>query len=186
MHFVYFAAAVIFFLTIIKFVLSGKILIPKSWPLATLILFLILQTLSTFISIDKFTSIFGYPTRLNGGLLSQFAYLAIFASALINLTADRARQLIMAAIVAALAVSFWGIPGYFGRDPSCLILTGKLTSTCWQKDFDPTLRIFSTMGQPNWLASYLVIVIPLAIALGLTFKNSFPQFFFIATRQPAS
>ena len=72
MIFVYLAATIILFATLIKFVLDKKILIPKSWPLAAFLIFLIFQTLSTFFSIDKFTSIFGYPSRLNGGLLSQF------------------------------------------------------------------------------------------------------------------
>jgi len=176
MVFVYFAATVILFATLIKFVLAGKILIPKSWPLATFLIFLIFQILSTFASIDKFTSIFGYPSRLNGGLLSQFAYFAILTTALINLNLAKARQLLLAIVTSAVAVSLWGIPAHFGRDPSCLILSGRLTSSCWQKDFDPTLRIFSTLGQPNWLASYLVIVLPLAISFILVFSKNLPKF----------
>ena len=176
MVFVYFAATVILFATLIKFVLAGKILIPKSWPLATFLIFLIFQILSTFASIDKFTSIFGYPSRLNGGLLSQFAYFAILTTALINLNLAKARQLLLAIVTSAVAVSLWGIPAHFGRDPSCLILSGRLTSSCWQKDFDPTLRIFSTLGQPNWLASYLVIVLPLAISFILVFSKNLTKF----------
>ena len=176
MVFVYFAATVILFATLIKFVLAGKILIPKSWPLAAFLIFLIFQILSTFASIDKFTSIFGYPSRLNGGLLSQFAYFAILTTALINLNLAKARQLLLAIVTSAVAVSLWGIPAHFGRDPSCLILSGRLTSSCWQKDFDPTLRIFSTLGQPNWLASYLVIVLPLAISFILVFSKNLPKF----------
>ena len=101
MLFVYLAATVIFFLTLIKFVFNGKILIPKSLTLASLIVFVAIQVVSTLFSIDKFTSIFGYPTRLNGGLLSQFAYLVIFIGALINLNRKMAKQLIVATIVAA-------------------------------------------------------------------------------------
>ena len=176
MIFVYLAATIILFATLIKFVLDKKILIPKSWPLAAFLIFLIFQTLSTFTSIDKFTSIFGYPSRLNGGLLSQFAYFTILATALINLNLAKARQLLLAIVTSAVAVSLWGIPAHFGRDPSCLILSGRLTSSCWQKDFDPTLRIFSTLGQPNWLASYLVIVLPLAISFILVFSKNLPKF----------
>lgn len=178
MIFVYAAATVIFFLTGVKFVLERKIVIPKSWPLAALVIFVAIQIASTVTSIDKFTSIFGYPSRLNGGLLSQFAYLAIFASSLINLDTDRVKKLLVATVITAFAVSLWGVSGHFGRDPTCFVLTGKITADCWQKEFDPTVRIFATLGQPNWLASYLVLVLPISIALILISKNSSPKVFF--------
>jgi len=178
MIFVYMAATLILFATLIKFVLDGKILIPKSLPLAVFLIFLIFQTISTLTSIDKFTSIFGYPSRLNGGLLSQFAYFAILATALVNLNLEKTRQLLLAIVTSAVAVSLWGIPAHFGRDPSCLILSGRLTSSCWQKDFDPTLRIFSTLGQPNWLASYLVLILPIALAFSLISIRSMIKNFF--------
>src|SRR3990167_9626245 len=81
MHFVYLISTIILFSTLIKTAIEGKFLIPKSLPLFIFFIFLTLQILSTFFSVDKFTSISGYPSRLNGGLLSQFAYLAIFYSA---------------------------------------------------------------------------------------------------------
>jgi len=181
MLFVYLISTIIFFLTLIKFVLQNKITIPKSWPLLALFFFLIIQSLSTFTSIDKFTSVFGYPSRLNGSLLSQFAYFVIFAGALINLDLKQAQKILTSIVVGALAVSLWGIPGHFGKDPSCLILTGKITSDCWQQDFNPTIRIFSTLGQPNWLASFLIITLPLAIAFALGSKNGRLKLFFTAT-----
>src|SRR3990167_2045251 len=171
MHFVYFFAALILVLTLIKFTLEGKIAFPKNWVFLSLLVFVIFQIIPAFTSIDKFTSVFGYPSRLNGGLLSQFAYLVIFTCALINLDIAKAKKTLAALVLSALAVSLWGIPGHFGYDPSCYVLTGKLTSACWQKEFDPTLRIFSTLGQPNWLASYLVITIPISLSLILAFKN---------------
>ncbi|MBI2012335.1 hypothetical protein HYS90_00220 [Candidatus Curtissbacteria bacterium] len=133
MHFVYLLATIIFFSTLIKVSLGGKILVPKSLPLAAFSIFFLFQIFSTLTSIDKFTSVFGYPTRLNGGLLSQASYFVILACAFMNLNPSRAKKLLMTIVITALAVALWGIPGHFGRDPSCLILTGKLTSTCWQK-----------------------------------------------------
>lgn len=172
MLFVYFFAIIIFFSTLAKFALEGKILVPGLWSLVTLVLFALIQVASTFTSIDKFTSVFGYPSRLNGGLLSQFAYLAIFFCALVNLSKLQSQKLLTAIVIAAFAVSIWGIPGHFGRDPSCFVLVHRLTSDCWQEDFNPKIRIFSTMGQPNWLAQYLVLIIPLALAFLLSEKNS--------------
>lgn len=178
MHFVYLMAVIIFFATILKQIASGKISIPKNLPVLAFLIFLTFQTLSTTSSIDKFTSVFGYPSRLNGGILSQIAYFAIFACALINLSAIQAKKILITVVLAALFVSLWGIPAYFGYDPSCFVLTHKLTSTCWQADFDPTVRIFSTLGQPNWLASYLVLILPIAVAFALDFKKIQPKIFF--------
>ena len=172
MFFVYAVSLILLFLTVTKFIISRKILIPKNPVTFAFAVFVAIQTLSTFFSIDKYTSIFGFPTRLNGGLLSQFAYLVIFATALINLSKDRAKKILLTTVATAIFVSLWGIPSHFGRDPSCLILTGQLTSGCWQADFNPQLRIFSTLGQPNWLASYLVLTIPLSLAMSLFFKST--------------
>lgn len=178
MIFVYLLASVLLTLTLAKFALEKKITVPKSPILIAFLIFLLAQLASILISIDKFTSIFGYPSRLNGGLLSQFAYLAILATALVNLNAKKAYTLFAAATITALVVAIWGIPAHFGYDPNCLILTGNLDSTCWQKEFDPTKRIFSTLGQPNWLASYFVLIIPASLALVLISKKQILRLIF--------
>ena len=181
MHFVYFVSTIILFSTLIKTAIEGKFLIPKNLRFFIFLIFIIVQILSTFFSIDKFTSISGYPSRLNGGLLSQFAYLAIFYTGLVNLSFEKAKKLLVAAVISALFVSLWGIAGHFGRDPSCLVLTNNFTSDCWQEEFNPMLRIFSTLGQPNWLASYLVLILPFAIAFAMIFEKKLLKNFFAAT-----
>ena len=181
MFFVYFGAVVIFFLTIIKFLLQKQIEIPKNPIVLAFTIFVLVNLISTFFSIDKFTSIFGYPTRLNGGLLSQFAYLVLLAAAFVNINTQYAQKLLIVISTAALSVSLLGIPGHFDKDPSCLILTGKLTSGCWQEGFEPTQRIFSTLGQPNWLASFLVLSIPLTLFWGLTIQKKVPRLIFLAS-----
>lgn len=172
MYFVYFASTILLTLTAAKFVTDKKIKIPTGTVTISFTIFILVQVISTLFSQDKYTSIFGYPTRLNGGLISQFAYFVIFASGLISLNAQKAKSLLTAIVFAAVAVSLWGIPSHFGADPSCLVLTGKLTSACWQKEFDPTLRIFSTLGQPNWLASYLVLILPISLAFSLFYRQN--------------
>ena len=181
MHFVYLISIILLFATLAKNLLSGKIQFPKSWLFAILVMFILAQIISSVFSVDKFTSVFGYPSRLNGGLLSQISYLIIFTTALVNLNVSKAKKIILAAVLSSLAVSLWGIPGYFGQDPNCFVLTGKLNSSCWQKEFDPTLRIFSTIGQPNWLASYLALTLPLSITFALIYTNKRLKIFLIAT-----
>lgn len=171
MFIVYLTAVSLLTLTSLKFIAQGKIQIPRSLIFYALTAFVVIQIVATLTSIDKFTSVFGYPTRLNGGLLSQFAYLIIFTSATINLNFQKAQRLLLTMTVATFAVAVWGIPGHFGADPNCVILTGRLNATCWQKEFDPQTRIFSTLGQPNWLASFMVMIIPLALSLLLISKK---------------
>jgi len=181
MLFVYLLATIVLFATLFKFTLEKKLVLPIGLPVIALGIFLISQILSTLTSTDTYTSLFGYPTRLNGGLLSTFAYFILFTGALINLNTDKIKNIILALTFTAVAVSLWGIPSHFNRDPSCLVLTGELTSACWQKEFNPTLRIFSTFGQPNWLASYLVLILPISVALTLTFQKQKQVIFALAS-----
>src|SRR3990167_2449664 len=180
MHFVYLAATIILFSNLIKSAIEGKFLIPKNLPFFVFLIFLFVQIISTFTSIDKFTSISGYPSRLNGGLLSQFAYLSIFYAGLLNLNFEKAKKLLIAAVISAFFVSLWGIAGHFGKGPSCLVLADQLSSDCWQEEFNPKLRIFSTLGQPNWLASYLVLILPFAITFAMIFEKKVLKNFFVA------
>jgi tetratricopeptide (TPR) repeat protein len=178
---VYFFAGLIFCLWALKS-LSEKKFTFVNTPLAIpLLLFLGSQILSTIFSIDRHTSIFGYYSRFNGGLLSTFSYLILFFAAVSNLNRTKALKLASVAILSSLFVSLWGIPSHFGYDPSCFLIRGKLDATCWSQDFQPTLRIFSTLGQPNWLAAFLVMTIPLSLAFGLFAKQiQFKIFFFLA------
>ncbi len=178
MFFVYFCAVILFSLTLLKITITKKLEIPRSKSLLALIAFTFVILISTITSTDRYLSTFGYPTRLNGGLLSQIAYLVIFIAALINLSREKARSVLLALVIGATAVSIWGIPSHFGLDPTCFVLTNELTSACWQKEFNPILRIFSTLGQPNWLASYLVLILPFSIAFSIFFKNQKHRIFF--------
>src|SRR5260221_414389 len=63
---------------------------PFDLPIA---LFLISQIISTIFSMDPHTSVFGYYTRFNGGLLSTISYITLFYAAINNLKKKDLRQL---------------------------------------------------------------------------------------------
>lgn len=178
MSLVYFCACLLFTLTCIKFIREKKITIPKTPILSLLLVFIAIQIVSTITSIDKFTSIYGYPTRLNGGLVSQIAYLIIFTAALINLNQIKAIRLLTISIVTAFSVALIGILSHFNFDLTCHALTGNISSACWEAEFNPQLRIFSTLGQPNWLATYLVLIIPFSLSLLIRSSKGKGQIFF--------
>jgi len=68
-------------------------------------------------------------------------------------------------LLAAIGVSLYAIPEHFGVSPSCLIIRGNLDVNCWIQDVRH--RVFASFGQPNWLAAYLITLIPLSIAFYL-------------------
>jgi len=70
-----------------------------------------------------------------------------------------------AILSSALLVVLWGLPSHFGYDPTCLLFRGTFDVACWTSDFQPKIRIFSTLGQPDWMAAYLAVLLPLIAAL---------------------
>jgi len=183
-------AVFIFFLWTAKSILRGKIEIrrtPLDIPIA---LFLISQIISTIISIDPHVSLWGYYSRFNGGLLSIFAYIFLYYAFASNLTKnanERVREfrenirdfcekgdsetsisykILLISLASGLVVTLWGLPSHFGYDLTCLVFRGELNTACWTEAFQPTVRIFSTLGQPNWLGTYLAALIPISLGFG--------------------
>ncbi len=120
-----------------------------------LLLFFISQLLSTIYSIDVLTSLFGYYGRWNGGLVSIAAYIILFFVFIQVLKKDQVIRMLQFSLLSSLIVIVWGLLAAIGLDFSCYIFTGNLSNSCWTAQFDPAERMFSTIGQPNWLGAYL-------------------------------
>ena len=230
----------------IKMIIKKEFRIQKTPLDIPIVLFLISQIISTFISLDMHTSIWGYYSRFNGGLLSIMSYVFLYYAFVTNLKKDEDDQkagnkaldikkiyifisavaifiigalissqvkasdsagiplqmlVTLAAVLASFAVFMkaspkgtiakslyaifssavlvvlWGLPSHFGYDPTCLLFRGTFDVSCWTADFQPKVRIFSTLGQPAWLAAYLVTLLPVSIAFFLNFvkTNGIPK-----------
>lgn len=122
-----------------------------------ILLFLLSQILSTIFSIDHHTSLFGYYSRSNGGLFSIICYLLLFYAFVSNINKDQAFKMLKFTLIGGVVVALWAIPEHLGISPSCAILRGDLTADCWVQDVQA--RVFATLGQPNWLAAYLGMLI---------------------------
>lgn len=157
MIFVYLLTITITCAWIIKMISQKKLLIKKTILDLPLLLFLGANILSTIFSIDPYTSIWGYYSRSNGGLLSTISYLLLYFALVANFEKIDTLKFLKAALLGGLAVSLWAIPEHFGISPSCLILHGQLNASCWVQDVQS--RVFATLGQPNWLAAYLSMLI---------------------------
>jgi putative inorganic carbon (hco3(-)) transporter len=162
----------------IKMILERKFFIQRS-PLDIPIgFFLLSQVISTIFSLDPHTSLWGYYSRFNGGLLSTFSYIFLYYAFLSNFQANlliMVKKSLLFSLISGLIVALWGFPSHFGYDPTCLIFRGNFDVSCWTADFLPKVRIFSTMGQPDWLAAYLAILIPISIAFFVNNLKSSPS-----------
>ena len=139
-----------------------------------LAIFLISQIISTILSINPHTSVWGYYSRFHGGLLSTISYIILFYAYIGSELMDNKVQLstklessepenkdgselseftnktIKVILSTGLIVSAYGILEHFGIDKHL-----------WVQDVQN--RVFSTLGQPNWLAAYLIGLTPLAL-----------------------
>lgn len=152
--------------------ISQKKLIFQKTPLdLPLLLFFLANILSTLFSIDPHTSWWGYYSRSNGGLLSLVSYLLLYYALVSNFEGKEALRFLKAALWGGVLVSLWAIPEHFGVSPSCFILTKELSASCWVQDVQA--RVFATLGQPNWLAAYLGMLIFPALYFFLTSTKRF-------------
>lgn len=174
MWIVFGVSVLIAFLWISKMIFQGKFEIrrtPLDIPIA---LFFISQLVSTMFSLDSHVSFWGYYSRFNGGLLSTISYLFLyyaFATNLINEEDENEKpvsyKILLVSLLSGFAVVLWGIPSHFGFDPTCLVFRGTLDVSCWTEAFQPKIRIFSTLGQPNWLGTFVATLIPVTLGFGI-------------------
>ncbi|OGG14218.1 hypothetical protein A2773_06365 [Candidatus Gottesmanbacteria bacterium RIFCSPHIGHO2_01_FULL_39_10] len=145
---------------ILKMILEKRFIFKRSPLDIPLLLFLLSQIISTYFSIDRHVSIFGYYSRFNGGLLSTISYILLYYAFISNFPRDKIKTLLYITLGSGLLVSFYGILEKFGIDKNI-----------WVQDVQN--RVFSSLGQPNWLAAYLAVLIPLAIGLFLKQISNF-------------
>ncbi len=163
---------IILFLWASKTIFTKKFIFrrtPLDIPLA---IFFLSQLVSTIFSMDPYVSFWGYYSRFNGGLLSLICYIFLyyaFASNILNRERKYTIKTIAVLFASGIVVALWGFPSHFGYDPTCLVFRHSLDVSCWTQAFQPKVRIFSTLGQPNWLAAYLAVLIPIGISFCLKY-----------------
>jgi len=167
--FIYLITILVVFLWLLKIILNKKFEVKRSFLDYPIILFYVSQVLSTIFSIDIHTSLFGYYGRFNGGLASISAYILLFYAFISNFNKKDVLKFLKVSLISSVIVILWGLPGKFGFDLSCLLFVKEFNNSCWTDQFHPELRMFSTLGQPNWLGAYLIV--NFFIGLFFYFKN---------------
>ncbi|MBD3250438.1 MAG: tetratricopeptide repeat protein [Candidatus Pacebacteria bacterium] len=162
---VYGFSVLIGFFWMLRTIRQKKIIFSRTKLDLPLLLFLLSQILATVFSIHPRTSIFGYYTRFHGGLLSTLAYIFLYYALVSNLSKKQITSLLKSSLLTAAGVSLYAILEHFGHSPSCLLITGQFDVNCWRQDVQQ--RVFATLGQPNWLAGYLIGLLPLSLIWAL-------------------
>ncbi|MCL4390077.1 MAG: O-antigen ligase family protein [Patescibacteria group bacterium] len=139
-----------------------------------LLAYLLAHLLSTIFSIDPHVSVWGYYSRFHEGLLASISYALLYFAAVSNLRREHVIKMLTAAFVSAAVVSFWAILEHFGHSFSCLFITGDFNDACWVQDVAG--RVFATLGQPNWLAAYLDVIILTAVGFLRSKKTNLPTY----------
>jgi putative inorganic carbon (HCO3(-)) transporter len=126
--------------------------------LAPALAFLGVSALSALLSAYPAHALVG--DRLDGLLPLACGVLLFYAAARFLDSWARVRLFLAANVFTAILVSLYGILQKFGLDPA-LILWPSL----WPNVAGPTGRVFSTIGNPLFLASYLTLMAGCALAL---------------------
>lgn len=162
---IYIATILIAALWIGEMIWEKKIIFKKTLLDLPLFIFLIVLIISTIFSIDFHTSIWGYYGRFNGGLISIFCYVILYFAFVTHFDLKSGVQLLKVSLVSSFIVMLWGLPGKFNHDLSCLVFAKQFSNGCWTDQFRPAERMFSTLGQPNWLGAYLAVHFFIALYL---------------------
>jgi tetratricopeptide (TPR) repeat protein len=122
--------------------------IPLLLPTLLLVLFYIV---STIFSLSPKVSIWGSYQRMEG-TYSFLSYVVIFALMAGNLrTREQVDRLVTTIIVASVPVGLYGVIQHYGLDP--LPWAGDVTS-----------RVASNMGNAIFVASYMIMIVPLTLS----------------------
>lgn len=136
--------------------------------------FLITLIFPTLLAVDSQLSYFGLYSRFQG-LETYFYYILFFILVYVNLLLfqsnyqglkKKIKHIVWAVFASSSLVSLYAIFQYFGYD-----------YFIWAEPALLTKRAFSSLGQPNYLASFLLLAIPLSVYLIFDAKKFLQKFF---------
>lgn len=141
-----------------RIIVAKKIIFRRSLLDIPILLFLASQVASTFLSIDTRTSLFGYYSRFNGGLMSLFSYALLYWAYVSNMTAKESKNSLIALLSSSYLIGAYAVLQRMGVDKDI-----------WNQNVQE--RVFSTFGQPNWLAAWISALLPIVWAFLLIYAD---------------
>lgn len=107
--------------------------------------FLLTQIVSTLFSSDMYLSIWGYYSRFHQSLLHSLAYFILYQGFVTWINKDQISSMLKALSLSAGLVAIYTVGQHFGID-----------AKYWLQDVRS--RAFASLGQPNWLATFNVLI----------------------------
>ena len=156
------AAMIVLVLSFLAVLAINKIrfkdIVQKDRINISLFIYFILLAASVYAAENKVFAIIGVPGRWEG-LVTITLYMFLFITARLYLVPDEGLFKII--LVTAIIVSIYGILQTMNFDP----FPRDVLRENWSK------RAFSTIGNPNFLGSYIVLIIPTSIYFYIIKKN---------------
>jgi len=167
MLFVYLVTAIISSAWLLKSARERKFTLRRTPLDIPILIFLTSQIISTVLSIDPHTSFWGYYSRFHGGLASTISYILLYYAFVTHFSGKpkSVSNIIYTILVSSLVVSLYGILERAGIDKHI-----------WVQDVQN--RVFSTLGQPNWLSAYLIAILPISLFYSALSKDRLGSFIF--------
>lgn len=164
---VYIFTAFISLLWIVKMIVEKRIIFRRTIIDIPIIIFVASQLISTLLSLDFRTSFLGYYSRFHGGLISYICYSILYWAFVSNISQNLIKIPLISLFTTTTLTSIWGILEHFGHSFSCLIVPEfhVFDVSCWIQDVQS--RVYATFGQPNWMAAFLIAVIPITWAISI-------------------
>jgi putative inorganic carbon (HCO3(-)) transporter len=163
---------ILFFLTLIKALFwpsKRKFSLRYIWPILALLIF---GAISLFFSVDPATSYYGLGDRQQGyrSLLfyAWWFFLLFYNLATTDNLEKKLGRIFWAIMGSSFLVSLYGILQILGID-----------FIAWTEPPFVTHRVTSTLGQPNYLGSYLLLIIPLSFYGLMKYRHFWPRFILI-------
>ncbi|OGY23223.1 MAG: hypothetical protein A2172_02485 [Candidatus Woykebacteria bacterium RBG_13_40_15] len=128
---------------------------PLDLPIAV---FLLANLASTIFSIDRQISIFGYYSRWNGGLLSTISYIILYYALVTFFNKEKIFQLLKILLLSSLFVAIYGVLQHQVAIKHTHISWKGVDQGFWA--VNSYIQSFSTLGHANWLAAFLLMIIP--------------------------
>lgn len=122
-----------------------------------LTIYLLIIVVSSFCSVNFYQSIVGSTGR-NEGLATLISYILLFIISSNYFKIDKKLQATL--LVSSIIVSLYAIIQFYGLDP---LYKHRISNLGYLS--------FSSLGNPNFLGSYVTLIIPIAIIFFLNFKN---------------
>jgi len=136
----------------VKTLESGKFTWRKSPLNVPILIFIFVSVIATLFSTNPYFSFFGQYMFHTRGLWATLIYAILYFVVIANLDVFRIRKIILIFLMVSGVAVIYGLLQHFG-----------IEFVNWQTSSKE--RIWSSMGNPNFFAAFLVMAIPLSIVM---------------------